>query len=78
MMSMKLASHARAAILRRLAQLESELRQTRAELKNLRSHDPATAEVVIRGARLSYERSELERRLEVLQDGPTRTTNHPN
>ena len=42
------ASHPRAAILRRLTQLEEELRQSRVELKNLRTHDPATAVVVMR------------------------------
>ena len=77
MAPMQLQSHARLAILRRLAQLESELRQARAELKNLRSHDPATADVVTRGARLSRERSGLERRLEVLQLDPTQVLNRP-
>jgi hypothetical protein len=59
--------HARATILRRLGQIELELRHVRAELKNLRKNDPETSEVVLRGARLSQERSGLERRLEVLQ-----------
>jgi hypothetical protein len=67
MKRMSPATQSRATILRRLAQLESELRRARAELKNLRSHDPATAEVVMRGARLSRERTALERRLELLQ-----------
>lgn len=71
MACMKTATSARAAILRRLTQIESELQQARADLKNLRSHDPATAEVVTRGARLSGEKAGLERRLEVLQLDPT-------
>lgn len=54
-------------MLRRLEELENELRRTRADLKNLRSHDPAMAEVVLRGARLSRERSSLEQRLELLR-----------
>ncbi len=54
-------------ILRRLEQLEFELRQARTELKNLRSRDPATAEVVMRGAKLSGERARLERQLELLR-----------
>ena len=58
-----------ADILRRLAQLESELERARADLKNLRAHDPQTAEVVMRGAKLSRERSSLERRLELLRRG---------
>jgi hypothetical protein len=57
---------ARATILRRLEQLESELRKARADLKNLRPSDPAVAEVVVRGAQLASERSALERRLELL------------
>jgi hypothetical protein len=76
MTKMQAASQARVAILRRLAQLESELRRARAELKNLRTHDPATAEIVTRGARLSRERAGLERRLEVLQLDPTQPTSH--
>lgn len=71
MVGMQPASKARAAILKRLSQIESELQQARADLKNLRSHDPATAEVVTRGARLSGEKAGLERRLEVLQLDPT-------
>ena len=71
MVGMQTAPKARAAILRRLTQIESELQQARADLKNLRSHDPATAEVVTRGARLSGEKAGLERRLEVLQLDPT-------
>lgn len=71
MVGMQSASKARAAILKRLSQIESELQQARADLKNLRSHDPATAEVVTRGARLSGEKAGLERRLEVLQLDPT-------
>jgi hypothetical protein len=65
MKPMQIASKSRTDILHRLEQLESELRQVRLQLKGLRLHDPATAEVVIRGARLSRERSGLERRLEV-------------
>lgn len=71
MIGMQTASKARAAILRRLTQIESELQQARADLKNLRTHDPATAEVVTRGARLSGEKAGLERRLEVLMLDPT-------
>jgi predicted nucleic acid-binding Zn-ribbon protein len=71
MTRMQFASESRVAILRRIAQLETELRRVRAELKNLRSHDPATSEVVIRGAKLSRERSALERRLETLRMDPT-------
>jgi hypothetical protein len=67
---MQRVSQSRTAILRRLAQLDTELRRVRAELKNLRSHDPATSEVVIRGAMLSRERSSLERRLEMLRTNP--------
>jgi hypothetical protein len=57
----------RATILRRIRELEAELRRARTELKNLRTNDPATAEVVIRGARLSLERSNLECRLEAIR-----------
>jgi len=71
MIGMQTASKARAAILRRLTQIETELQQARADLKNLRTHDPATAEVVTRGARLSGEKAGLERRLEVLMLDPT-------
>ena len=67
---------ARTAILRRLAQLESELRQARADLRNLRHRDPATSEVVMRGAKLSRERNRLERRLEVLGLDPTQLADH--
>ena len=68
----------RSTILRRLAQLESELRQARADLKNLRTRDPAAAEIVMRGARLSRERSDLERRLEQLRVHSTQTARHSN
>jgi hypothetical protein len=64
---MPLASTARDTILQRLTELESELRLARTALKDLRSRDPATAEIVIRAARLSRERSGLERRLELLR-----------
>ena len=64
---MLLASTARDAILHRLAQLESELRLARVELKDLRHRDPATTEVVVRAARLSRERSGLEHRLELFR-----------
>jgi len=64
---MPFASQSPALILRRLEELEDELRRTRTDLKNLRSHDPALAEVVLRGARLSQERSSLEHRLELLR-----------
>ncbi len=67
---------ARAAILRRLAQLELELRKARSDLKSLGRHDPAIREVVTRGARLSRERSALERRLEVLGLDPTYQSAH--
>ena len=77
MTRMQSASQTRVAILRRLTQLESELRRVRAELKNLRSHDPATGEVVIRGAKLSRERSALERRLETLRMDPTQAASQP-
>lgn len=65
-----------AAILRRLAQIEAELEQARNDLKNLRTHDPATAEVVMRGAKLSRERSSLERRLELLRQDSTRAKHY--
>lgn len=77
MARMQFAPQSRVAILRRLAQLESELRRVRAELKNLRSHDPATSEVVTRGAKLSRERSALERRLEALRMDPTQAASQP-
>jgi hypothetical protein len=64
---MLLASTARDAILQRLAQLESELRRARSELKDLRPRDPAAREVVFRAAQLSRERSGLEHRLELLR-----------
>jgi len=64
---MPVASQSHNLMLRRLEELENELRRTRADLKNLRSHDPAMAEVVLRGARLSRERSSLEQRLELLR-----------
>jgi len=60
-----------AKILRRIAELEGELRSARMALKNLRNHDSATAEVVMRGAKLSSEKAGLERRLEVLNVDPT-------
>jgi hypothetical protein len=72
------ASRPHAAILDRLAQLEVELRQSRVDLKNLRTHDPATAEVVMRGARLCRERSLLERQLELLSRDSTLTANCSN
>ena len=68
---MPVASQSYNLMLRRLGELEGELRRTRAELKNLRSHDPAMAEVVLRGARLSRERSSLEHRLELLRGNST-------
>jgi hypothetical protein len=64
---MKLAPQTPATILKRVAEIESELRLALEDLKKLRAKDPATAEVVMRGARLSRERSNLERQLEVLQ-----------
>jgi hypothetical protein len=54
-------------MLRRVAQIESELARVRHELKNLHARDPLTAEVVMRGARLARERSALESRLELLR-----------
>jgi len=74
---MQPSSQARAAILRRLAQLESELRHARTELRNLPIHDPATAAVVIRGAKLSRERSALERQLELLRQKSAERESHP-
>jgi hypothetical protein len=75
---MLLASTARDVILRRLAQLEIELRRARAELKDLRQRDPAATEVVVRAARLSRERTGLEHRLELLRlgafDGASRSS----
>jgi len=64
---MQLALQSRASILRRIAQLETELRRARDELKGLRPNDPATSEVVIRGAQLSHERTHLESRLEAIR-----------
>lgn len=64
-------SQARVSILTRIAELDVELRRVRAELKQLANNDPATPEVVLRGARLSSERSGLERRLELLRLDPT-------
>ena len=64
---MLLATLPRDKILRRLEQLAIELRQARTELKDLSTHDPATAEVVMRGAKLSRERARLERELESLR-----------
>jgi hypothetical protein len=58
-------------MLRRLEQLASELGRVRHELKELHSHDPRIAEVVMRGARLSRERLNLEHRLELLRLEPT-------
>ncbi len=55
------------AILQRLEQLEAELRLVRSDLKKLRTHDPATAAIVTRGAQLSRERAMLERRMELLR-----------
>ncbi len=68
-------SQARVRILSRIAELDVELRRVRAELKNLAKNDPATPDVVLRGARLSRERSGLERRLEVLRLDPTQLPN---
>ena len=76
MQGMETASQARTAILRRIAKLELELQQARTDLKNLRNHDPTTAEVVTRGARLSGERAGLERQLEMLQVGAIKKTAH--
>jgi hypothetical protein len=64
---MRLASQTRADILRRIAELEAEMRRARHDLKNLGAKDTAIAEVVIRGAQLSRERSNLERRLEAIR-----------
>lgn len=73
---MPVDSHARVNILRRIAQLELELQQVRADLKNLRNSDAATAGVVFRGARLAHEKSSLELRLEVLRLDPTQLSPH--
>jgi hypothetical protein len=78
MKSMQLATQPCDMILRRLAQLDSELRRARTELKNLRHRDPATAEVVMRGARLSRERAALERQLELLRLNSTQATRYSN
>jgi len=64
-------------VLRRLAQLDVELERARADLKNLRTHDPLTSEVVMRGAKLSQERSRLERRLELLRQDSRRVRHYP-
>jgi hypothetical protein len=68
-MQIAVPSQTRTSILRRLAEIEAELRQARNDLKNLRTKDPATAEVVMRGARLSRERFDLECRLEATRRG---------
>jgi hypothetical protein len=65
-----------ASILSRIAQLEDELRQVRVELKKLRSKDPATAMVVLRGARLSRERASLEQQLESFRLSRSQATFH--
>ena len=72
MNGMPRAPRSRLDMLRRLEQLTAELGRVRHELKNLHSHDSRIAEVVMRGARLSRERSGLERRLELLRAEPTR------
>lgn len=63
MAGMKLTPQARRSILYRLAEIEPELCRAEARLKELRNHDPATAEVVTRGARLFSEQIGLRRRL---------------
>ena len=68
---MQRATQARVTILRRISELDVELQQARTALKNLRTKDPATGEVVLRGARLSREKAELEMRLERLSLDPT-------
>lgn len=60
---MSIAACPRRAILARLVELESELKQARDDLRNLQHRDAATTEVVTRGARLSRERTSLEMRL---------------
>ena len=75
---MVFASQTCSTILRRLAQLESELEKSRADLKNMRARDPAMAEIVMRGAMLACERSDLERRLEQLRAHWTQTARHSN
>jgi hypothetical protein len=76
MKGMPVDSHARVNILRRIAQLDLELQQVRADLKNLRNSDAATAGVVFRGARLAQEKSSLELRLELLRLDPTQLPPH--
>lgn len=65
--SMQRDAQTPATILRRIAELESELQSTRDDLKNVTTRNPAVAEIVMRGARLSRERSNLEQRLELLR-----------
>jgi hypothetical protein len=63
MAEMKLTPQTRRSILYRLAEIEPELCRAEARVKELRNHDPATAEVVTRGARLFNEQLGLQRRL---------------
>lgn len=60
---MNRATQARAAMLLRIAEVDAQLQIARTHLKELRHNDPATGEVVLRGARLASERSRLEMRL---------------
>jgi Trp operon repressor len=69
---MRLTSQKRESILRRLTEIEPELFRAEAAVRELRGRDPATAEVVTRGAALSLEKAGLERRLE-LDDAQTRS-----
>lgn len=73
---MPVDSHSRVNILRRIAQLDLELRQVRSDLRNLRTSDAASAGVVVRGARLAQEKSSLELRLEMLRLDPTQLSPH--
>ena len=61
---MKLTPQARKSILRRLEEIEPEICRAEANVRELRNHDPATKEVVTRGAVLCSERPGLRRRLE--------------
>jgi hypothetical protein len=65
---MRMIVRDRESILHRLAEIGRELSQTRADLRTLNARDPRTTEIVSRGARLSYERTVLERRLQTSED----------
>ncbi len=67
MIRMRRDSRTTTLILRRIAELSDELKQTRSQLKGLQYKDDATGDVVLRGALLARERSMLERRLESIR-----------